>query len=174
MHQSGFTKFYCPASPQDLSAVLQGQNGVSTTVSFTVDDAETLGGNDPSLVAFATLRGDLSDQHYSIGACRFTMDVRFTRPLRTPRPPSARDLTSPSDRYPMRKRQDKLPFNDYHADFHGNPPGGKQGGAAARLSVQPMRSPRRLPLLVAERAGGRGLRETAGPSMGREFRLPPA
>jgi hypothetical protein len=54
---TNFTKFYCPASPQGLSAVLQGQNGVSATVSFTVADAETLGGNDPSLVAFATLAG---------------------------------------------------------------------------------------------------------------------
>ena len=54
---TNFTKFYCPATPQDLSAVLQGQNGMSTTVSFTVDDAETLGANDPSLVAFTTLAG---------------------------------------------------------------------------------------------------------------------
>jgi hypothetical protein len=54
---ANFAKFYCPPSPQDLSAVLQGQNAVSTNVSFTVDDAETLGANDPSLVAFATLAG---------------------------------------------------------------------------------------------------------------------
>src|SRR5258708_1977813 len=33
----------------------------------------------------------------STGVCHFTMDVPFTRPLRTGRPPSARDPTSPSD-----------------------------------------------------------------------------
>jgi hypothetical protein len=54
---SNFAKFYCPASPQVLSAVLEGQNTVSATVNFSVDNAETLGANDPSLVAFATLAG---------------------------------------------------------------------------------------------------------------------
>jgi hypothetical protein len=54
---TNFMKFYCPASPQVLSAVLEGQNTVSATVNFSVDDAETLGANDPSLVAFATLAG---------------------------------------------------------------------------------------------------------------------
>ena len=54
---ANFAKFYCPASPQNFSAVLQGQNAVSATVSFIVDDAETLGANDPSLVAFPTLAG---------------------------------------------------------------------------------------------------------------------
>jgi len=54
---TNFTTFYCPASPQGLSAVLQGQNGMSASVNFTVGNAETLGGNDPSLVAFATLAG---------------------------------------------------------------------------------------------------------------------
>jgi hypothetical protein len=54
---TNFAQFYCPASPQNFSAVLQGQNAVSATVSFTVDDAETLGANDPSLVAFPTLAG---------------------------------------------------------------------------------------------------------------------
>jgi hypothetical protein len=55
--QSNFTTFYCPASPQTLTAVLKGQNAVSATVDFTVDDAETLGANDPSFVAFPTLAG---------------------------------------------------------------------------------------------------------------------
>jgi hypothetical protein len=54
---SGFATFYCQVNPQGLSAVLQGQNGMSASVDFTVGDAETLGGNDPSLVAFATLAG---------------------------------------------------------------------------------------------------------------------
>jgi len=55
--QSNFAKFYCPASPQTLSAVLQGQNGMSSSVNFTVDNAETLGANGPSFVAFPTLAG---------------------------------------------------------------------------------------------------------------------
>ena len=54
---ANFVNFYCPASPQTLSAVLQGQNAVSATVDFTVDNAETLGANDPSFVAFPTLAG---------------------------------------------------------------------------------------------------------------------
>jgi hypothetical protein len=54
---TNFTRFYCPATPQDLSAVLRGQNGMSVTLNFTVDDAETLLGSDPSLVAFGTLAG---------------------------------------------------------------------------------------------------------------------
>jgi hypothetical protein len=54
---TGFAKFYCPAGPLGLSAVLQGQNAGSTSVSFTIDAADTLGANDPSLVAFATLAG---------------------------------------------------------------------------------------------------------------------
>ena len=52
-----FTKFYCPPGPLGLTAMLQGQNGVSTSVSFTIDAAETLGANDPTLVAFGTLAG---------------------------------------------------------------------------------------------------------------------
>jgi hypothetical protein len=55
--QTNFTKFYCPANPQTLSAMLQGQNAVSASVNFTVTDAETLGANDPGFVAFATLAG---------------------------------------------------------------------------------------------------------------------
>jgi Protein of unknown function (DUF3443) len=37
--------------------VLQGQSTVSANVSFSVGDAQTLGANDPSLVAFPTLAG---------------------------------------------------------------------------------------------------------------------
>jgi hypothetical protein len=54
---TNFTDFYCPTSTQSLTAVLQGQNGVMASVSFSVDDAQTLGANDPSLVAFPTLAG---------------------------------------------------------------------------------------------------------------------
>jgi hypothetical protein len=52
-----FTDFYCPTSTQALTATLQGQNGVMANISFSVDDAQTLGANDPSLVAFPTLAG---------------------------------------------------------------------------------------------------------------------
>jgi hypothetical protein len=55
--QTNFTKFYCPANPQTLSAMLQGQNAVSASVNFTVTDAETLGANNPGFVAFATIAG---------------------------------------------------------------------------------------------------------------------
>jgi hypothetical protein len=54
---TNFTDFYCPTSTQTLTAVLQGQNGVMANVSFSVDNAQTLGANDPSLVAFPTLAG---------------------------------------------------------------------------------------------------------------------
>ena len=49
--------FYCPASTQNLTASVQGQNGVSANVSFSVGDAQTLGANDPTFVAFPTLAG---------------------------------------------------------------------------------------------------------------------
>ena len=49
--------FYCPASTQSLTASVQGQNGVSANVSFSVGDAQTLGANDPTFVAFPTLAG---------------------------------------------------------------------------------------------------------------------
>jgi hypothetical protein len=55
--KTNFTKFYCPANPQTLSAMLQGQNAVSASVDFTVSDAETIGANNPGFVAFATLAG---------------------------------------------------------------------------------------------------------------------
>lgn len=54
---TNLTQFYCPASTQALTAMLQGQNAMSTSVSFSVARADTLGANDPSLVAFATLAG---------------------------------------------------------------------------------------------------------------------
>jgi hypothetical protein len=54
---TGLTGFYCPAATQSFSATLQGQNNVSASVSFSVGDAKTLGGNDASLVAFPSLAG---------------------------------------------------------------------------------------------------------------------
>jgi Protein of unknown function (DUF3443) len=52
-----FDEFYCPAGAQNLSAVVQGQNAVSATLSFSVDNAETLENNNPTFAAFATLAG---------------------------------------------------------------------------------------------------------------------
>ena len=54
---SNVAEFYCPASTQTLSAVLQGQNGLSATVDFSVDNAQTLLANEPNFVAFPTLAG---------------------------------------------------------------------------------------------------------------------
>jgi hypothetical protein len=55
--ESGLTDFYCPASTENLTATLQGENGVSASASFSVGDADALGSNDASLVAFPTLAG---------------------------------------------------------------------------------------------------------------------
>jgi hypothetical protein len=52
-----YTNFYCPASTLDLTVTLQGQNGVNIAVPFMVDNAETLGNNNPSYVVFPTLAG---------------------------------------------------------------------------------------------------------------------
>jgi hypothetical protein len=43
---TGLTDFYCPASPESLSAELQGQNGLSDTVSFTISSAANLTANE--------------------------------------------------------------------------------------------------------------------------------
>jgi hypothetical protein len=48
-----FKQFYCPAGQQALSAMLQGQNGMSTTVDFNVDSAATLGASDSAAAALA-------------------------------------------------------------------------------------------------------------------------
>jgi hypothetical protein len=58
--ESGLVGFYCPASAESFTAVLQGQNGTSANVSFSVDSADTLGANNPSFVAFPTLAGTFS------------------------------------------------------------------------------------------------------------------
>jgi Protein of unknown function (DUF3443) len=42
---AGFASFYCPASPLSLTAQNKGQNGITTSVSFSVESAETLFGN---------------------------------------------------------------------------------------------------------------------------------
>jgi hypothetical protein len=51
---SGLNGFYCPTSPESLSAMLQGQNGVSDSVSFTIASAANLTANE---AAVATLGG---------------------------------------------------------------------------------------------------------------------
>jgi hypothetical protein len=57
---SDFSGFYCPASAVALSATLTGQNGVSTSVSFTVENAQTIADANPSYTAFSTLGGQYS------------------------------------------------------------------------------------------------------------------
>lgn len=49
--------FYCPPIAQNLTAVVEGQNGISVNLNFTVANADTLGANDPTFVAFSTLAG---------------------------------------------------------------------------------------------------------------------
>jgi Protein of unknown function (DUF3443) len=59
---SGFTGFYCPASPQTLTATLTGAGTApaTTTATFTIDNAQTLLTNSPSFAAFATDAGTYS------------------------------------------------------------------------------------------------------------------
>jgi hypothetical protein len=52
-----YSGFYCPASSLDLTVTLQGLNSVTSTVDFTVDNAETLGTNHPTFTVFPTLAG---------------------------------------------------------------------------------------------------------------------
>jgi hypothetical protein len=51
--------FYCPASIQGLSAVIQGTNGNSAAVSFSVANADDLVTNNPGFTAFANLASPL-------------------------------------------------------------------------------------------------------------------
>ncbi len=54
---SNFSGFYCPTSTLSLSATLTGQNNVSTTVDFSIANAQTLATNNPTFTAFASLGG---------------------------------------------------------------------------------------------------------------------
>lgn len=54
---TGFTDFYCPPSALNLTAMLEGINGISASVPFSVDNAETLGQNNPTFVVLPTLAG---------------------------------------------------------------------------------------------------------------------
>jgi hypothetical protein len=49
--------FYCPTSSLDLTVTLVGVNSVTSSVPFIIDNAETLGTNDPTFTAFPTLGG---------------------------------------------------------------------------------------------------------------------
>jgi hypothetical protein len=51
--------FYCPSSPADLSATVTGANQASQSISFTIDNADTLFGNSADTV-FPTLGGPIS------------------------------------------------------------------------------------------------------------------
>ena len=49
----GLTDFYCPASTQNFSATLQGQNSVSVSETFSVGDAQSFSGDDAALPLLA-------------------------------------------------------------------------------------------------------------------------
>jgi hypothetical protein len=49
--------FYCPSTVQSLNAINQSYTGVSSTVNFSVANAEALVGNQPTYAAFQSLAG---------------------------------------------------------------------------------------------------------------------
>lgn len=53
----GVSAFYCPPSAQSFSVTLTGTNAVTTTLTFSVDNAETLFTDDPSFAVFPALAG---------------------------------------------------------------------------------------------------------------------
>jgi hypothetical protein len=57
---TGYTDFYCPPNTLNLTVTLQGINGLSPSVGFSVDSAETLGTNNPTFVVLPTLAGSTS------------------------------------------------------------------------------------------------------------------
>jgi hypothetical protein len=52
-----YAQFYCPAGTLNLTVTLQGANGVSAEIGFSVDNAQTLGANNPTFTALPTLAG---------------------------------------------------------------------------------------------------------------------
>ena len=56
--ESGLTSFYCPSSTENLTATIDGQNGMSADVSFSVAAADTLAAAD---TAFSNLAGPYPD-----------------------------------------------------------------------------------------------------------------
>ncbi|MGO9993495.1 MAG: DUF3443 domain-containing protein [Steroidobacteraceae bacterium] len=69
---SNFTGFYCPASTLSRSATLTGVNNVSSTVDFSIANAQTLATNNPTYTAFSTLGGT-----YSSSATTFDWGLPF-------------------------------------------------------------------------------------------------
>ena len=56
---SGFSDFYCPASPQTLTATLTGAGATpaTTTATFTIDNAQTVFTDNATFAAFPTVAG---------------------------------------------------------------------------------------------------------------------
>ena len=52
-----FSQFYCPASTLSLTVTLQGTNGVVAEIGFSVDNAQTLGANNPTFIVLPALAG---------------------------------------------------------------------------------------------------------------------
>ncbi|MGC1524330.1 MAG: DUF3443 domain-containing protein [Steroidobacteraceae bacterium] len=52
-----YSQYYCPTAPLNLTVTLQGTNGMSGAVGFSVDSAESLQMNNPTFVALPTLAG---------------------------------------------------------------------------------------------------------------------
>ncbi len=61
--ETNFSGFYCPAVSQSLSATMSGVNGVAVTISFTVDNAQTVATNDPSFTVLPGLAGDYASSN---------------------------------------------------------------------------------------------------------------
>jgi Protein of unknown function (DUF3443) len=61
------TFFYCPSSTQSFSAVDQGINGTSATISFSVANADSLFKSNPSAFVFGTLGGPNSHGGFDWG-----------------------------------------------------------------------------------------------------------
>jgi Protein of unknown function (DUF3443) len=55
--QTGLSGFYCPASTQNLTATVQGANGMSAVVNFSVTSAQVMFDNNPSFTALPELGG---------------------------------------------------------------------------------------------------------------------
>jgi Protein of unknown function (DUF3443) len=55
------SQFYCPPSTLSLSATVNGAGSGSAAIKFSVADADTLGADDMSLIAFPNLAGTNSD-----------------------------------------------------------------------------------------------------------------
>ena len=57
---AGFTTFYCPATTQDLSGSIIGQNGVSVLIGFSIGNAQTLSAGNPTFSVLPQLGGTYS------------------------------------------------------------------------------------------------------------------